>query len=324
MADLMASHRSPRPGRTPARRPHAVDERRPEQLLALHDAWQDDLGVLARQSPTLVFAVLGQARAVGRVDPGAESQVLSDVLTAWAVRSSLDVIERAALPAPVPGPASPSSPERKHHARQDRHPPDWTSTQITFRLRNLVATETYYFTVNDQAGRPLGSVGEPCHRRRGQGLGRRNASSTSCRPWRPEPPVPTSSASSRRMRSTRPSRRTPGRTRDPTCGTFQYIPVPPTPHRPPPPPQVVRLDRGAVDPDDRRGAVRPRADRHDCPFLRRVQGVRRRDRLPRRGSAATFGGDAYRRLRQGDRGVPGAVRGPDRRPGRCHLRLSDR
>jgi hypothetical protein len=101
MADLMASHRSP------ALQGHQLgdlmplDQRRPEQLLALHQSWGDDLGVLARQSPTLVFAVQGQARAMGRIDPTQESQVLSDVLTAWAVRSSLDVIERDALPAPM-------------------------------------------------------------------------------------------------------------------------------------------------------------------------------------------------------------------------------
>ncbi|MGH3365856.1 MAG: hypothetical protein ACRDOY_01480 [Nocardioidaceae bacterium] len=98
MADLMASHQSA------ALRGHQladlmpVAERRPEQLLALHKAWGDDIGVLARQSPTLVFAVFGQARAMGEIDSAHESRVLSDVLTAWAVRSSLDVLERNAIP----------------------------------------------------------------------------------------------------------------------------------------------------------------------------------------------------------------------------------
>ena len=77
MADLMASHRSPALDGHQLGDLMPLDERRPEQLLALHRAWGDDLGVLARQSPTLVFAVLGQARAMGRVDPGHESQVLS-------------------------------------------------------------------------------------------------------------------------------------------------------------------------------------------------------------------------------------------------------
>ena len=96
MADLMASHRSAALGGHQLADLMPLQERRPEQLLALHRAWKDDVGVLTRQSPTLVFAVLGQARAMGLVDPVDESRVLSDVLTAWAVRSSLDVVERAA------------------------------------------------------------------------------------------------------------------------------------------------------------------------------------------------------------------------------------
>jgi hypothetical protein len=96
MADLMVSHRSAALGGHQLADLMPVQERRPEQLLALHRAWGDDVGVLTRQSPTLVFAVLGQARAMGLVDPVHESRVLSDVLTAWAVRSSLDVVERAA------------------------------------------------------------------------------------------------------------------------------------------------------------------------------------------------------------------------------------
>jgi hypothetical protein len=100
MAELMASHRSAalRGRRLADLMP--LEERRPERLIALHTSWGDDVGVLARQSPTLVFAVLGQARATGRIDPVHESRVLSDVLTAWAVRGSLDVLERDALPTP--------------------------------------------------------------------------------------------------------------------------------------------------------------------------------------------------------------------------------
>jgi hypothetical protein len=67
-----------------------VSARRPELLLARFRAWGDDLRVLARQRPALVFAVLGQAKAVGLLSPEAESRLLSDLLTAWAVRSSLE------------------------------------------------------------------------------------------------------------------------------------------------------------------------------------------------------------------------------------------
>jgi hypothetical protein len=94
MAGLMAGHRSAAlRGRQLADLMPLAD-RRPEQLLQLHRTWGDDIGVLARQPPTLVFAVMGQARAAGLVPPAHESRVLSAVLGAWAVRSSLDVLER--------------------------------------------------------------------------------------------------------------------------------------------------------------------------------------------------------------------------------------
>ena len=86
--------------------------RRPERLLARFRAWGDDLEILSRQRPALVFAVLGQAKAAGLLSPEAENRLLSDLLTAWAVRSSLDPGVQGAdgqppalmpgLPAPIP------------------------------------------------------------------------------------------------------------------------------------------------------------------------------------------------------------------------------
>jgi hypothetical protein len=80
-------------------------ERQPEQLLRLHQAWGDDFGRMARQRPALVFAVLGQAKAAGRITAEEESSRLSSLLTAWAVRGSLDVL---GSPAPVRGHATPN------------------------------------------------------------------------------------------------------------------------------------------------------------------------------------------------------------------------
>jgi len=82
--------------------------RRPERLLARFRAWGDDLEILSRQRPALVFAVLGQAKAAGLLSPEAENRLLSDLLTAWAVRSSLDVGAHDADPwPPSPFPADP-------------------------------------------------------------------------------------------------------------------------------------------------------------------------------------------------------------------------
>ena len=90
----MASHRPPalrgrRARPTSCRWPNGV----PSGCSACTRVGPGDLGVLARQPPTLVFAVVGQARAAGRITPTQESRLLSDVLSAWAVRSSLDVLE---------------------------------------------------------------------------------------------------------------------------------------------------------------------------------------------------------------------------------------
>jgi hypothetical protein len=71
-----------------------VRERRPEQLIRLYRRWAGEIAVMARQSPSLVFAALGQAKVAGQLTPEAESRLLSELLTAWAVRSSLDVVQR--------------------------------------------------------------------------------------------------------------------------------------------------------------------------------------------------------------------------------------
>ncbi|HLZ36600.1 MAG TPA: hypothetical protein VKP64_02325 [Mycobacteriales bacterium] len=117
MAELLAGHRPPALNGLRLADVMPTAARRPERLLDLHREWRDDIAVLARQAPTLVFAVAGQARAAGRLPPARESEVLSAVLTAWAVRSSLDVRERevpfgtpsapAAASSALPAPSSP-------------------------------------------------------------------------------------------------------------------------------------------------------------------------------------------------------------------------
>jgi len=94
MAESMAEHR-PKLLRGHTLADILVDQsRRPEALLASYDRWDNDIGVLSRQPPTLVFAAVGQARAAGRIEPATESSLLANVLTTWAMRSSIDVLER--------------------------------------------------------------------------------------------------------------------------------------------------------------------------------------------------------------------------------------
>jgi hypothetical protein len=60
-------------------------------LLAQFSAWQRRPALPSTVPPTLAFAVIGQARAAGRLAPEPESRLLGELLTHWAIRSSLDV-----------------------------------------------------------------------------------------------------------------------------------------------------------------------------------------------------------------------------------------
>ena len=67
----------------------AVDQRQPARLQALFRTWQGAPAALYGAPPALVFAVLGQARADGRLSPEEESHLFAKLLTHWALRSAL-------------------------------------------------------------------------------------------------------------------------------------------------------------------------------------------------------------------------------------------
>jgi hypothetical protein len=71
----------------------ATAERTPVRLTALFSAWQRAPMQMYRSPPSLVFAVLGQARADGKLSPEDESDLLAKLLTYWAMRSTLDMSE---------------------------------------------------------------------------------------------------------------------------------------------------------------------------------------------------------------------------------------
>jgi hypothetical protein len=70
-----------------------VKERQPAQLAALFRAWAASPAQMRTAPPTLVFAVIGQARADGKISPEAESKILADLLRYWAMRSALDTLD---------------------------------------------------------------------------------------------------------------------------------------------------------------------------------------------------------------------------------------
>ncbi|MDM0018910.1 hypothetical protein [Variovorax saccharolyticus] len=66
-----------------------VADRQPAQLAATFRTWRGAPAALYRAPPTLVFAVLGQARANGQITPEEESHLFAKLLTHWALRGAL-------------------------------------------------------------------------------------------------------------------------------------------------------------------------------------------------------------------------------------------
>jgi hypothetical protein len=74
------------------------DDRRPENLAACYRSWSKTPQSMRQVSPTLVFAAIGQARADGQITPELEAKAIGNLLTDWAVRSTLDVAAQCASP----------------------------------------------------------------------------------------------------------------------------------------------------------------------------------------------------------------------------------
>ena len=70
-----------------------LEDRQPHRLAACIRPGKRAPALLRRASPTLVFAVIGQARADGRISPELEARVLAGLLTYWALTSNLDTSE---------------------------------------------------------------------------------------------------------------------------------------------------------------------------------------------------------------------------------------
>jgi hypothetical protein len=81
----------------------AFSDRTPERLRMLHRTWGNNLERMRRAKPSLVFAVIGQARAGGLITPEAEGPLLIELLTYWAKRNTLNMsaicVQRSRAPA---------------------------------------------------------------------------------------------------------------------------------------------------------------------------------------------------------------------------------
>jgi hypothetical protein len=69
----------------------AAAERQPVHLQAFFEQWRSSKTHMWRTPPSLAFAIIGQARADGRLGPEDESRLVGKLLAHWALRSTLDV-----------------------------------------------------------------------------------------------------------------------------------------------------------------------------------------------------------------------------------------
>jgi len=119
--ETLVSHRPPSlRGKTLAQ---ALDigTRTPARLSALFARWSAEPGLMYRAPPALPFAVLGQAKAAGRLGPEEEAALLTKLLTYWAMRSTLDAAANCPPPLPAPHPIAPP-PARRTLTKQE----EWT------------------------------------------------------------------------------------------------------------------------------------------------------------------------------------------------------
>ncbi len=96
---LLAYHRPVALHGATLREVFPITERQPERLRALYQAWRRDKTLTRKAAPTLVFAVLGQAKQDRKMTPEQESDTLAELLRYWALKRALGDL-RAAAQAP--------------------------------------------------------------------------------------------------------------------------------------------------------------------------------------------------------------------------------
>jgi len=86
---LLARHRPAKLGGRTLPEVLEVSSRIPTELTRLFSAWSEAPAEMYRARPTLVFAVLGQARADAHLSPEDESVLIGKLLTFWALKTVL-------------------------------------------------------------------------------------------------------------------------------------------------------------------------------------------------------------------------------------------
>lgn len=75
----------------------AAADRAPAELATYHQQWSEHPELMRSAPPSLALAVIGQARAEGQIAPEVESQLIGNLLTYWALRTTLDTSAVCAL-----------------------------------------------------------------------------------------------------------------------------------------------------------------------------------------------------------------------------------
>jgi hypothetical protein len=99
LATLIAHHRPKSLNGASLKEALETDERQPVRLSGLFQSWRASPARMYEASPTMVFAVIGQARAEGLISPEAEGRIFSRMLNYWALRDTLDTAVNCAKPA---------------------------------------------------------------------------------------------------------------------------------------------------------------------------------------------------------------------------------
>jgi len=105
LATLIAQHRPKSLRGASLQEALQTDERQPARLSALFQKWRASRSEMYRASPTMVFAVIGQARAEGSITPEVEGRTFAEMLKYWALRDTLDTAVYCAKPALIPSTA---------------------------------------------------------------------------------------------------------------------------------------------------------------------------------------------------------------------------
>jgi len=99
LATLIAHHRPKSLKGASLKEALQTDERQPARLGAFFRSWRQLPARMYEASPTLFFAVMGQARAENMITPEAEGRIFSSMLNYWALRDTLDTAVYCAKPA---------------------------------------------------------------------------------------------------------------------------------------------------------------------------------------------------------------------------------